>query len=51
VAALIRWGGLFALLILAMSVIKLMHWQQMQANRTIREVKRLALQLAKARGG
>lgn len=42
-----RWGFAAAVWFMAMSVIKLMHWQQMQANRVIREVKRLHLQLAR----
>jgi len=49
VAAMLRWGGLVGLLFMAMSMIKLMHWQQMQANRIIREVKRLQLQIARAK--
>lgn len=47
--AAIRWGALAGLLFAAMTVIKLMHWSQMQANRVIREVKRL--ELLTARGG
>lgn len=42
-----RWGIAAAVWFMAMSVIKLMHWQQMQANRVIREVKRLQLQVAR----
>lgn len=45
----VRWGIAAAVWFMAMSVIKLMHWQQMQANRIIREVKRLELQVARAR--
>ncbi len=44
----VRWGIAAAVWFMAMSVIKLMHWQQMQANRVIREVKRLELQVARA---
>lgn len=44
-----RWGIAAAVWFTAMSVIKVMHWQQMQANRVIREVKRLELQLARAK--
>jgi hypothetical protein len=44
-----RWGVAAAVWFMAMSVIKLMHWQQMQANRVIREVKRLELQVARSR--
>lgn len=43
----LRWGVAASVLFMAMSVIKLMHWQQMQSNRVIREVKRLQLQLAR----
>jgi hypothetical protein len=49
VAALLRWGALVAMLFAAMSVIKLMHWSQMQANRVIREIKRVELLLARAK--
>ncbi len=45
----VRWGFAASFLFMAMSVIKLMHWQQMQANRVIREIKRLELQLARAK--
>lgn len=45
---LIRWGALAGLLVVAMSVIKLMQWQQVQTNRVIREVKRVELQLARS---
>lgn len=44
-----RWGVAAFVLFMAMSAIKLVHWQQMQANRIIREVKRLELQLARAK--
>lgn len=49
VPGMIRWGGLCALLMIAVSVIKLMHWQQVQANRVIREVKRVELLIARAK--
>lgn len=49
VAAMLRWGALFGGLFLAMSVIKLMHWMQIQANRVLREVKRVELQLARSK--
>ncbi|NWG71549.1 MAG: hypothetical protein HXY23_08080 [Parvularculaceae bacterium] len=47
-AALARWGALAALLFAAMSFIKLMRWRQAHANRVIREIKRVELQLARA---
>jgi hypothetical protein len=46
--ALIRWSALVLGLFMAMSVIKIMQWQQMQANRIIREVKRVELQIARS---
>lgn len=49
VPEMLRWGALFGGLFLAMSVIKLMHWMQFQANRVLREVKRVELQIARAR--
>ena len=46
---MIRWGILTLSLFVAISVIKIMHWQQVQANRIIREVKRVELQLARSK--
>ncbi|HNR77440.1 MAG TPA: hypothetical protein PKM48_09935 [Parvularculaceae bacterium] len=46
---LIRWGVLTLGLFFAMAVVKMMQWQQVQANRVIREVKRVELQLARAK--
>ena len=48
-SAMIRWGALAALLVAAMSAIKLMQWQQVQANRVIREVKRVELQFVRSK--
>lgn len=48
-AVMVRWGALAGLLFAAMSTIKLMQWQQVQANRVIREVKRVELQLARSK--
>lgn len=45
--AMLRWGLLLAILIIAMSVVKLMHWTQVQANRVIREIKRVELLAAR----
>ncbi len=45
------WAALAIVLMLAMSVIKIMQWQQIQANRVIREVKRVELQIARANAG
>ena len=44
---MIRWGALAALLFAAISVIKLMHWEQVQANRVIREIKRVEVLLSR----
>lgn len=44
----LRWGALLGSLLIAMSVIKVMQWTQVQANRVIREVKRVELQIAKS---
>ncbi len=46
---MIRWGALAGLLVMAISVIKLMHWEQVHANRIIREVKRVELQIARTK--
>lgn len=46
--ALNGWAALVIVLMMAMSVIKIMQWQQIQANRVIREVKRVELQLARS---
>jgi len=45
----IRWGAVASVWFRAMSVIKVMRWRQIQANRVIREVKRVELQLARAK--
>ena len=45
----IRWGVVASVWFMAMGIIKIMHWQQMQANRVIREVKRVELQLARSK--
>lgn len=47
--AMARWGMLLLFLMMAISVIKMMQWQQIQANRIIREVKRVELQLARSK--
>lgn len=47
--AMVRWGALSGLLMLAVGFIKLMQWEQMQANRILREIKRVELQLARSK--
>lgn len=51
IMSMTRWGALATLLFAVMSFIKLMHWQQVHANRIIREIKRVELQLARSRAG
>ncbi len=46
---MIRWGALAGLLFMAMTAIKLMQWEQVHANRIIREIKRVELQLARSK--
>lgn len=48
-AEMIRWGALAGVLFAAISVIKLMQWEQVHANRIIREIKRVELQLARSK--
>lgn len=45
VTAQLRWGGLALLLFLAVSFVKVWFWLEMQANRVLREVKRVELLL------
>jgi len=45
---MIRFGMLTLGLFVAMAVIKMMQWQQVQGNRVIREVKRVELQIARS---
>ncbi|MGE4611852.1 MAG: DUF6768 family protein [Paracoccaceae bacterium] len=44
--SIVRWGGLVWLGIFATSISQLWSWMRMETNRTIREVKRLELQIA-----
>lgn len=41
--AQLRWAGLALLLLVAMSMLKIWFWLEMQTNRVLREVKRLEL--------
>lgn len=49
VVEMTRWGVLALGIFMAMGVIKIMQWQQVQANRVIREVKRVELQIARSK--
>lgn len=44
----IKWGALALLMLTMVSFIKVWFWMRMEANRVIREVKRLELQIARA---
>lgn len=46
---MIRYGMVTLGVFVAMGVVKIMQWQQVQANRVIREVKRVELQIARAK--
>lgn len=43
---MLRWGGLAWLGLFSISLIKLWSWMRMETNRTLREIKRLELQIA-----
>jgi hypothetical protein len=45
VTAQLRWGGLSLVLFMAISMIKIWFWLEMQSNRVLREVKRVELLL------
>lgn len=44
-AAQLRWGGLTLVCILAIAMIKIWFWLEMQSNRVLRELKRVELLL------
>lgn len=44
--SMIRWGGLAWFGIFAISMIKIWSWMRMETNRSLREIKRLELQIA-----
>lgn len=44
--AMLLWGGLAALMLSGLALIKLWFWMEMQTNAIVREVKRLELQVA-----
>ncbi len=47
----LRWGLPSAVLLIMSGMIKFLLWPSLQANRVIREVKRLELQIARGRQG
>lgn len=44
--SMIRWGGLAWFGLFSLTMIKVWSWMRMETNRTLREVKRLELQIA-----
>ena len=51
VASMIRWGGLAWIAGTSQMMIKLWSWMRMETNRTLREIKRLELQIARMQNG
>ncbi|MEE9453072.1 MAG: DUF6768 family protein [Paracoccaceae bacterium] len=43
---MIRWGGVAWFGLFSISIIKVWSWMRMETNRTLREIKRLELQVA-----
>ena len=48
VTTMLRWGGIAWFGMIAMSMIKQWSWMRMETNRTLREIKRLELQIARS---
>ncbi len=48
VTAMLRWGGLAWIAGTSQMMIKLWSWMRMETNRTLREIKRLELQIARS---
>lgn len=44
---MLRWGGIAWFGMMGMIMIKLWSWMRMETNRTLREIKRLELQIAR----
>ena len=44
---MLRWGGIAWFGFIGMMMIKLWSWMRMETNRTLREIKRLELQIAR----
>ena len=45
--AVLMWGGVAWLFLTAQIMVKMWSWMRMEANRTIREIKRVELQMAR----
>jgi len=50
-ASMIRWGGLAWIAGVSQMMIKLWSWMRMETNRTLREIKRLELQIIRMQNG
>ena len=50
-AIMIRWGGLAWIAGVSQMMIKLWSWMRMETNRTLREIKRLELQIVRMQNG
>ncbi|GAB4527919.1 MAG: hypothetical protein Kow00133_16810 [Amphiplicatus sp.] len=48
--AALRWGGATLLFVIMVAIMKVWFWLRMEANRILREVKRVELQLARMQG-
>ncbi len=51
VVSMLKWGGIAWFGMMAMIMIKLWSWMRMETNRTLREIKRLELQIARMQTG
>ncbi len=51
VVSMLKWGGIAWCGIMSMIMIKLWSWMRMETNRTLREIKRLELQIARLQAG
>ena len=47
VVTMLKWGGIAWFGMMSMTMIKIWSWMRMETNRTLREVKRLELQIAR----
>jgi len=51
VPTMLRWGGIAWCGLMSMIMIKIWSWMRMETNRTLREIKRLELQIARSKAG
>ncbi len=50
ISAMLKWGGLAWAAASSQMMIKLWSWMRMETNRSLREIKRLELQIARLQG-